>query len=204
MSEAAARAADAARRTSSVGSACARSRRRSRPSRRSSASCSGPISGPAFACFAPHVSSGARLGAVSRGLRHRPLRRRRPFRAGGAKRLQPLLLHSTSTRRASRARPPRDRVNACAGCHTAEDLAYGFVNSDRFDAEARQAECPSRSACMRCYAGPMDGFVPTLYDPAVRDIRILARAVAHHLQLSEGARKDARAKPCGRSAGEAR
>jgi hypothetical protein len=35
----------------------------------------------------------------------------------------------------------------------------------------------------------MDGFVPTLYEPAVRDIRILARAVAHHLQLREGARK---------------
>jgi hypothetical protein len=33
----------------------------------------------------------------------------------------------------------------------------------------------------------MDGFVPTIYDPAVRDIRLLARAVAHHLQLSEGA-----------------
>jgi hypothetical protein len=35
----------------------------------------------------------------------------------------------------------------------------------------------------------MDGFVPTLYEPAVRDIRILARAVAYHLQLSEGARR---------------
>jgi hypothetical protein len=29
--------------------------------------------------------------------------------------------------------------------------------------------------------------VPTLYDPTVRDLRILARAIAHHLQLSEGA-----------------
>ena len=26
-----------------------------------------------------------------------------------------------------------DRANSCAACHTAEDLAYGFVNSDRFD-----------------------------------------------------------------------
>ena len=43
---------------------------------------------------------------------------------------------------------------------------------------------------MRCYAGPMEGFVPTLYDPAIRDIRILARAVAHHLQLSEGALRE--------------
>ena len=43
---------------------------------------------------------------------------------------------------------------------------------------------------MRCYAGRLDGFVPTLYDPAVRDLRILARAVAHPLQLSEGARRD--------------
>ena len=83
----------------------------------------------------------------------------------------------------------RDAVNACAGCHTAEDLAYGFVNSDRFDARLGK-RMSFEERVMRCYAGPMDGFVPTLYDPAVRDIRILARAVAHHLQLSEGARKD--------------
>jgi hypothetical protein len=82
-----------------------------------------------------------------------------------------------------------DPVRSCAGCHTAEDLAYGFVNSDRFDAKlGRRISFEER--VMRCYAGPMDGFVPTLYDPAVRDIRILARAVAHRLQLSEGARKD--------------
>jgi hypothetical protein len=83
----------------------------------------------------------------------------------------------------------RDAVNSCAGCHTVEDLAYGFVNSDRFDAKlGRRMSFEER--VMRCYAGPMDGFIPTLYDPAVRDIRILARAVAHHLQLGEGARKD--------------
>lgn len=82
----------------------------------------------------------------------------------------------------------RDAVHACAGCHTVEDLAYGFVNSDRFDTRlGRRMSFEDR--IMRCYAGPMNGFVPTLYDPAVRDIRILARAVAHHLQLSEGARK---------------
>jgi len=40
---------------------------------------------------------------------------------------------------------------------------------------------------MRCYATHLDGFVPTIYDPAVRDIRIFARMVAHHLQLGEGA-----------------
>jgi hypothetical protein len=83
----------------------------------------------------------------------------------------------------------RDAVNACAGCHTVEELAYGFVNSDRFDA-ALGKRISFEERVMRCYAGPMNGFVPTLYDPAVRDIRILARAVAHHLQLSEGARKD--------------
>ena len=44
-------------------------------------------------------------------------------------------------------------------------------------------------AIMRCFAERMDGFVPTLYDPTVRDLRILARAVAHHLQLGEGALK---------------
>jgi hypothetical protein len=84
---------------------------------------------------------------------------------------------------------PRDAVNSCAGCHTVEDLAYGFVNSDRFDPKlGRRVSFEER--VMRCYAGPMNGFVPTLYDPAIRDLRILARAVANHLQLSEGARRD--------------
>ena len=83
----------------------------------------------------------------------------------------------------------RDAVNACAGCHTPEDMAYSFVNSDRFEpALGRRLSFEDR--VMRCYAEHMDGFVPTLYDPAIRDIRILARAVAHHLQLAEGARKD--------------
>ncbi|MCE2948765.1 MAG: hypothetical protein ACK515_26785 [bacterium] len=83
----------------------------------------------------------------------------------------------------------RDAINSCAGCHTVETLAYGLVNSDRFDTTlGRRVSFEER--VMRCYLGPLDGFVPTLYDPAVRDIRILARAVANHLQLGEGARKD--------------
>lgn len=82
----------------------------------------------------------------------------------------------------------RDPLHACASCHTVEDLAYAFVNSDRYDATIGK-RVSFEERVMRCYAGPMEGFVPTLYDPAVRDIRILARAAAHHLQLSEGARK---------------
>jgi len=82
-----------------------------------------------------------------------------------------------------------DAVSACAGCHTAEQLAYAFVNADRFDA-ALGKRVSFEERVMRCYVGPMDGFVPTLYDPAIRDLRLLARAVANHLQLSEGARKD--------------
>ena len=82
-----------------------------------------------------------------------------------------------------------DGISACASCHTPEDMAYGFVNSDRFDSTlGRRVSFEER--VMRCFAGPMDGFVPTLYDPTVRDLRIFARVVAHHLQLSEGARKD--------------
>lgn len=81
-----------------------------------------------------------------------------------------------------------DAVHACAACHTVEDLAYAFTNSDRFDAKLGK-RISFEERVMRCYAGPMDGFVPTLYDPAVRDIRILARAVAYRLQLGEGARK---------------
>lgn len=79
-----------------------------------------------------------------------------------------------------------DRANACASCHTVEDLAYAFVNSDRFDPKlGRRVSFEDR--VRRCYADSVDGFVPTVYDPAVRDLRILARAVAHHLQLGEGA-----------------
>lgn len=79
-----------------------------------------------------------------------------------------------------------DRASACASCHTAEDLAYSFVNSDRFDpALGRRLSFEDRVRW--CYARSIDGFVPTVYDPAVRDIRLFARAVAHHLQLGEGA-----------------
>jgi len=79
-----------------------------------------------------------------------------------------------------------DRANSCAACHTAEDLAYGFVNSDRFDPKLGK-RVSFEDRVRWCYAGSMNGFVPTIYDPAVRDIRLFARAVAHHLQLSEGA-----------------
>jgi hypothetical protein len=82
-----------------------------------------------------------------------------------------------------------DTVRSCANCHTVEDLAYSFVGSDRFDARLGK-RVSFEERIMRCYAGPMEGFVPTLYDPAIRDIRILARAVAHHLQLSEGALRE--------------
>jgi hypothetical protein len=82
-----------------------------------------------------------------------------------------------------------DAVNACASCHTPEDLAHGFVKSDRFDAELGK-RMSFEDRVMRCFAGPMQGFVPTLYDPTVRDLRILARAVAYHLKLSEGALQD--------------
>jgi len=77
-------------------------------------------------------------------------------------------------------------VNICAGCHSAEDLAYGFVNSDRVDPKLGR-RMSFEDQVRRCYAGSMNGFVPTIYDPAVRDIRLLARAIAHHHQLSEGA-----------------
>jgi hypothetical protein len=88
-------------------------------------------------------------------------------------------------------RKASDRINACGSCHTAEDIAYAFVNSDRFDPKLG-VRVSFEDRVMRCYAGAMDGFVPTIYDPAVRDIRLFARAVAHHLQLSDGAIRKAR------------
>jgi hypothetical protein len=83
----------------------------------------------------------------------------------------------------------QDAAHSCASCHTVEDLAFGFVNSDRFDPRLRK-RVSFEERVMRCYAGRMDGFVPTLYDPAIRDIRVLARAVANHLQLGEGAHRE--------------
>lgn len=81
-----------------------------------------------------------------------------------------------------------DNQNTCVSCHTPEDMAYSLVNSDRFDAKlGRRVSFEER--IMRCFAGPMNGFVPTLYDPTVRDLRIFSRAVAYHLQLPEGALK---------------
>jgi len=79
-----------------------------------------------------------------------------------------------------------DPVNSCAACHSPEDLAYSFVNSDRFDPRLG-TRLSFEDRVRRCYVASVDGFVPTVFDPAVRDIRLLARAVAHHLQLSEGA-----------------
>ena len=84
-----------------------------------------------------------------------------------------------------------DAVNSCGSCHTAEDIAYGFVNSDRFDPKVG-GRVSFEDRVRRCYAGPMDGFVPTIYDPAVRDIRLFARAVAHRLRLTEGALRKAK------------
>lgn len=90
-----------------------------------------------------------------------------------------------------------DQVNSCASCHTVEQLAYGFVSSDRVDPKlGRRVSFEER--VMRCLAKPLDGFIPTLYDPTVRDLRILARAVAHHLQLGEGAPPDMGQRPAGR------
>mgnify|MGYP006295863649 CR=1 FL=1 len=78
-----------------------------------------------------------------------------------------------------------DSVNACGSCHTVEDLAYGFVNSDRVD-PVLGVRMSFEDRVRYCYAKSMNGFVPTIYDPAVRDIRLLARAVAHQMQLGEG------------------
>lgn len=84
-----------------------------------------------------------------------------------------------------------DHPNACIDCHSVEALAYAFAGGDRFDAQLDR-RISFEEHVMRCYATRLDGFVPTIYDPAVRDIRILARMVAHHLQLGEGANEGTR------------
>ncbi|WP_298233384.1 hypothetical protein [uncultured Azohydromonas sp.] len=85
-------------------------------------------------------------------------------------------------------RTAADKVNSCVSCHTMEDFAYAFVNSDRFNARLGK-RIGFEEQVQRCYVEHLDGYVPTIYDPAVRDIRLLSRAIAHHLQLTEGALK---------------
>ena len=84
--------------------------------------------------------------------------------------------------------PAGNAVTSCSGCHSAEDLAYSFVNSDRVDPKLG-VRMSFEDRVRWCYANSLNGFAPTVYDPAVRDIRLLARAVARHLGLGEGAKK---------------
>jgi len=85
-------------------------------------------------------------------------------------------------------RTAKSRINSCSQCHTPEYLAYSFVNSDRFVSPLGK-RVSFEENIMRCYVKHLDGFVPTVYDPAVRDIRIYARMVAHDLALVEGTRR---------------
>jgi len=75
--------------------------------------------------------------------------------------------------------------NSCADCHKPIAMAYAFVNSDRFK-ESIGRRVSFEEQVMRCYIKNLDGFAPTIYDPAIRDIRIFARMIAHHHQLTEG------------------
>lgn len=109
------------------------------------------------------------------------------------------LVHFTHKHAPRFTRPIAGGASACADCHTAVDLAYSFVNSDRFDPQHGK-RISFEDAVRRCYARSMVGFAPTVYDPAVRDIRLLARAVAHHLQLGEGALRKPADAPAARNA----
>jgi len=81
-----------------------------------------------------------------------------------------------------------DKNNSCASCHTPKEIAFSFLQSDRYDTQLGK-RVSFEEKVMRCYVKRMQGFVPTIYEPAVRDIRILARIVAHNLKLTEGAYK---------------
>jgi cytochrome c len=86
------------------------------------------------------------------------------------------------------------KVSACSNCHTDEQIAYAFVNSDRYDSKLGK-RVSFEERVTRCYVSHLDGFVPTIYDPAIRDIRIYARMISHHLQLGEGQLKPEQLKP---------
>ena len=130
----------------------------------------------------------ARMAAVSRRLRARHLRRGRLLRARGPERLQPVLFHESIRAGASRARPRPTR--SIPAPPATRPRTWPTLSSTPIASTPGWDERLSfEENVMRCYAGHMDGFVPTLYDPAIRDLRILARGVAHHLQLGEGARR---------------
>ncbi len=75
--------------------------------------------------------------------------------------------------------------NNCGSCHSPEEIAYSFASADRFDKKLGK-RVSFEERIMRCYVSKLDGFVPTIYDPAIRDIRIFARLVAHDLNITEG------------------
>lgn len=77
-------------------------------------------------------------------------------------------------------------INSCADCHKPIDMAFAFVNSDRYKPSIGK-RVSFEEQITRCYIKNLDGFAPTIYDPAIRDIRIMARMVAHYYKMSEGA-----------------
>ncbi len=77
-------------------------------------------------------------------------------------------------------------ISSCSDCHKPIDMALAFVNSDRYKSSIGR-RVSFEEQVTRCYIKNLNGFAPTIYDPAIRDIRIMARMVAHYYKMSEGA-----------------
>ncbi len=99
-----------------------------------------------------------------------------------------LVFHNTS-KEASRftRKTMSSPKNSCASCHTERGLAQSFANSDRVNAKVGRRVSFEESV-QRCFLDKdrMDGFMPSWGDPVIRDLRIFARDVARHYELTEG------------------
>ncbi len=79
---------------------------------------------------------------------------------------------------------------SCSSCHSAKDIGFSFVQSDRFNQQL-QKRLSFEESMMRCYVKTdrINGFAPTIFDPAIRDLRIFSRLIGYKYQLSEGYRR---------------
>jgi cytochrome c len=74
---------------------------------------------------------------------------------------------------------------SCSDCHTYEDMAYAFIQLDRYDSK-RQKRVSFEEQVLRCYVKELDGHPPTFFEPALQNIKIFARFMATGLALQEG------------------
>jgi len=78
---------------------------------------------------------------------------------------------------------------SCSDCHAPEDMAYAFIQMDRFDIRYSK-RVSFEEQVMRCYVKQLDGHVPPFYDPALQNLKIFARFLSIGYGLQEGSLRE--------------